>query len=86
MLASSYLSTTKRSGLKFLAVLLFGYLTTNEQLVAKRWDAALPRIATWAQFIEKSTLQKGFHLYTHFDHRGEITRIESVKLINTLLP
>lgn len=53
---------------------------------SKSWDAALPRIATWALFADKSTSKKVFHLNTHFDHRGEVARIESAKLITRLLP
>ncbi len=53
---------------------------------SKSWDAALPRIATWAVFNDKSTSRQVFHLNTHFDHRGETARVESAKLITRLLP
>lgn len=59
---------------------------TPQTAGSKSWDAALPRIATWALFADKSTSKKVFHLNTHFDHRGELARIESAKLITRLLP
>ncbi len=40
------------------------------------WDAALPRIATWAAF-EDTTVK----INTHFDHRGEEARLQSTRLI-----
>lgn len=45
------------------------------------WDAAFPRIVTWAKFQDKRTRKTFFHFNTHFDHRGEKARIESAKLI-----
>ncbi|MBB3968485.1 endonuclease/exonuclease/phosphatase family protein [Mucilaginibacter phyllosphaerae] len=47
----------------------------------KGWDAALPRICTWAQFREVKT---GFTFYffnLHMDHIGVIARRESAKLV-----
>ncbi len=46
------------------------------------WDAALPRIVTWArlQLLDRPLL----HVWvfnTHFDHRGEAARVESARLI-----
>ena len=59
---------------------------TPQSAGSKSWDAALPRIATWAMFTDKVTLENVFHLNTHFDHRGEIARVASAKLITNLLP
>jgi endonuclease/exonuclease/phosphatase family metal-dependent hydrolase len=45
------------------------------------WDAALPRICTWAQFKEVKT---GFIFYffnLHMDHIGVVARRESAKLV-----
>jgi len=47
----------------------------------KGWDAALPRICTWASFIDKKTGFKFIHFNTHFDHVGIEARRESAKLI-----
>lgn len=45
------------------------------------WDAAFPRVATWANFLDKRT-QKSFLVFnTHFDHVGEMARINSSKLL-----
>jgi len=48
---------------------------------SQSWDAMLPRIATWAHFRDKRTEKEFVVVNTHFDHRGEIARIESAKQI-----
>lgn len=45
------------------------------------WDAAFPRIATWARFRDRLTEEVFFILNTHFDHRGRTARVESARLI-----
>ncbi|GMQ81202.1 MAG: endonuclease/exonuclease/phosphatase family protein [Rhodothermia bacterium] len=45
------------------------------------WDAALPRVVTWASFEWKDTGSSFFQFNTHFDHRGERAREESARLI-----
>lgn len=45
------------------------------------WDAALPRICTWANLKDLHTGQEVFFLNTHFDHVGEKARAESARLI-----
>ncbi len=45
------------------------------------WDAALPRIATWGRFSQKVTGKTIYVFNTHFDHRGEHARYESVLLL-----
>lgn len=47
----------------------------------KGWDAALPRICTWGIFKDLQNGHTFIFMNTHFDHRGEIARIESGKLI-----
>ncbi len=54
---------------------------TPEIIGSKGWDAALPRIATWAIFKNKQTDSTYFVLNTHFDHIGDTARVESAKLI-----
>lgn len=65
--------------------LVFGntfWLSENPQEVGKAgWDAALPRIVTWAKFRDKQTQKEFFFFNTHFDHRGEQARAESARLI-----
>lgn len=48
---------------------------------SKGWDAALPRIVTWAKFRDINTNRTFYHFNTHFDHRGEKARAESAKLL-----
>ncbi len=45
------------------------------------WDAAYPRVVTWARFRDKQARKNFFHFNTHFDHRGEVARLESAKLM-----
>ncbi len=46
------------------------------------WDAALPRIATWARLTFRSNPFREFYVYnTHFDHVGEVARRESARLL-----
>ncbi len=45
------------------------------------WDAACPRIVTWVKLKERSTKKIFFVFNTHFDHKGEIARRESAKLL-----
>ena len=47
------------------------------------WDAAYPRVVTWAKFWDRLSKKTFFHFNTHFDHRGEKARAESSKLILT---
>ena len=59
------------------------WLSPTSTVPSKGWDAALPRICSWARLQEKST---GFTFYvfnTHFDHKGVEARKESAKLILT---
>ncbi len=53
--------------------------TPNEP--SKGWDAALPRILTWGLFEHKNSRLQYYVFNTHFDHRGEQARYESVLLI-----
>lgn len=47
----------------------------------KGWDAALPRIVTWAKFENVANNDVFFHFNTHFDHRGWEARVQSASLI-----
>lgn len=54
--------------------------TPNE--VSKGWDAALPRICTYGHFqYKKRKKDKIWYFNTHFDHRGDVARVNSVDLI-----
>jgi endonuclease/exonuclease/phosphatase family metal-dependent hydrolase len=45
------------------------------------WDAACPRIVTWVKLKEKMTSRIFFVFNTHFDHKGEVARRNSAKLL-----
>ena len=59
----------------------FWLSATPEQVGTFGWDAACVRIATWAILLDETTQQTLFHLNTHFDHRGELAREESARLL-----
>ena len=58
------------------------WLSPTPDVEASRgWDAAYPRICTWAQVRAR---EHGFRFVVcnaHFDHRGEGARVESAKLL-----
>jgi endonuclease/exonuclease/phosphatase family metal-dependent hydrolase len=57
------------------------WLSPNPETPAKAWDAALPRVCTWAKLVDKQTNDLILVLNTHFDHVGEEARAKSVDLI-----
>lgn len=58
---------------------------TPDEPGSQSWDAALPRIVTWAFFRDRDTDTAFYHFNTHFDHRGEEARLESARLITDRL-
>ncbi len=54
---------------------------TPDIVGSKGWDAALPRIATWALLRHRQTGKEVMCVNTHFDHVGQKARVESGKLI-----
>ena len=70
----------KRGELKVLQEDTF-WLSETPEKVSIGWDAALPRICTYAKFELTSSKKRFWHFNTHFDHMGEIARVESAKLI-----
>jgi endonuclease/exonuclease/phosphatase family metal-dependent hydrolase len=65
------------------------WLSETPNRPSKSWDAALPRIATIAKFLEFKTRREFVIINTHLDHQGEQARFKSSKLlfswIDTLL-
>lgn len=61
------------------------WLSPTPEKPSKGWDAALPRIATMCRIkmVNKDTLTV---INTHFDHQGKEARLQSAKLILSLLP
>lgn len=57
------------------------WLSDTPDEISVGWDAALPRIATWTQLVQKSSGDTIYYFNTHFDHRGEQAREESARLI-----
>jgi endonuclease/exonuclease/phosphatase family metal-dependent hydrolase len=58
---------------------------TPEKIGSKSWDAALPRIMTWARLKEKTTGVTFLIANTHWDHVGNKARVESAKLMRRLI-
>lgn len=53
---------------------------------SRGWDAALPRIATFARFVERTPrvgeAPRSLYLYNlHLDHQGERARLESIEVV-----
>src|SRR5687768_13070113 len=71
----------RRSRFQLLETKTFWLSETPETAGSKGWDAALPRIVTWAKFSDRVSKKTFFHFNTHFDHRGENARTESASLI-----
>ena len=57
------------------------WLSPTPGEVSTGWDAALPRIVTWARFRRLDTRESFLAFNTHFDHRGEQARLESARLL-----
>ena len=66
---------------EFLEGATFWLSEKPEKAGQKGWDAALPRIVTWAKFKDLSTKQVFYHFNTHFDHQGQEARRESARLL-----
>ncbi len=58
------------------------WLSETPEVPSVGWDAALKRIITWAKIIDKNTSKIFYHFNTHFDHKGEMARLESANLLN----
>lgn len=71
----------KEDMLELLEHNTFWLSPTPDQVGSQGWDAALPRIVTWAKFNLKNTDQVFYHFNTHFDHRGQEARVKSAELI-----
>lgn len=56
---------------------------TPDQIGSKSWDSSLPRMVTWVVLRDRKDREARPIAYfnTHFDHRGEIARLESARLL-----
>ncbi|WP_333878096.1 endonuclease/exonuclease/phosphatase family protein [Flavobacterium sp.] len=59
------------------------WLSETPDTISKGWDAALNRICTYGLFKDRKTKQTFWVFNTHLDHRGELARTNSIKLILT---
>jgi endonuclease/exonuclease/phosphatase family metal-dependent hydrolase len=57
------------------------WLSPTPDVPSKGWDAALNRICTYAQFVDRQTKDTFWVYNTHFDHIGEEARNRSAELI-----
>lgn len=72
----------KKSRLKLLEAKTYWLSETPDTPGSKGWDAALPRIVTWAKFKDRRSKKEFFHFNTHFDHIGEAARVNSARLLS----
>lgn len=64
----------------------FWLSTTPEVAGSKSWDSSIPRIATFARFIERApaagAAPRALYIFNvHLDHRGERSRLEAARLV-----
>ncbi|WP_035696038.1 endonuclease/exonuclease/phosphatase family protein [Christiangramia portivictoriae] len=57
------------------------WLSETPGKVSTGWDAALPRICTYARFRNKNSKAEFWVFNTHFDHKGKNARTKSAELI-----
>lgn len=57
------------------------WLSQTPSVPGKAWDAAYPRIATWAVLRDRKSRRTIRVINTHFDHVGVVARRESAALI-----
>jgi len=59
----------------------FFWLSDAPEKPGKGWDAACPRIVTWAKIEDKRTEITFFVFNTHLDHVGKTSRIKSAEFL-----
>ena len=57
------------------------WLSPTPDVPSKGWDAAFPRIATWAKLVRRSDGRRFLALNTHLDHQGQQARLEAARQI-----
>jgi endonuclease/exonuclease/phosphatase family metal-dependent hydrolase len=57
-----------------------------DEVGSRSWDAACTRICTWARLRDRVSGKEFLYANTHFDHKGDVARLESSKLIRKRLP
>jgi endonuclease/exonuclease/phosphatase family metal-dependent hydrolase len=56
-----------------------------ESVGSQGWDAACVRICSWAKLRDRATKKEFLFANTHFDHEGEVARINSALLLRARL-
>ncbi|MEQ8243022.1 endonuclease/exonuclease/phosphatase family protein [Fulvivirga sp.] len=57
------------------------WLSETPETPSKSWDAALPRVCSWAEMEDFNTKRRFFVFNTHFDHIGVVAREKSIGVI-----
>ncbi|OLN97506.1 hypothetical protein CCHL11_01293 [Colletotrichum chlorophyti] len=57
------------------------WLSKTPEKPSRGWDAALKRVVTVGEFVDRRTASRVVVMSTHFDHQGVVAREESAKLI-----
>lgn len=73
----------RRERFEKLAVGHFWLSETPEVPGSKSWDTSLTRMVTWIKLKDRKAnpLTELYFFNTHFDHQGEVARLESARLI-----
>jgi endonuclease/exonuclease/phosphatase family metal-dependent hydrolase len=71
----------RKSRFQLIETNTFWLSETPDKSGSRGWDAAFPRIVTWAKLKDRATGKTFVHFNTHFDHIGEKARTESSSLI-----
>lgn len=71
----------RKQRFKILECITFWLSETPDAAGSKGWDAAFPRIVTFAKFRDIRSKKTFYHFNTHFDHMGVKARLESAKMI-----
>ena len=74
----------KKNKLKLISSETY-WLSETPEMVSIGWDASMERIVTFGEFLNLKTQESLFIFNCHFDHRGEISRENSSKLILKLI-
>lgn len=61
------------------------WLSPTPSIPSKGWDAAFPRVATWAHLVRRSDGKRILALNTHMDHVGQVARLQGARQIAMFL-
>lgn len=59
------------------------WLSPTPDVPGKGWDAAYPRVASWARLTDRTAKRSLLFVNTHMDHVGLTARLEGAKLIRS---